>query len=253
MRKFLSLLNICVILGIIAAQEVTQAELSPAQRLLQSLGEHRKVIFMISQLRYFRKANEWVRRKHRWTFSSILNKWREVWHKVGAPLYSRQKGLYKRILSPAPRSSSRHSTRAWPGSPAWCWSRCPRCCWRWPPWPPGGPGQAGRPGQGGDSGDTRQSPWWAEIPPNVINIRHMDILMCGESSSILTSESIYMYFRNFLLNNKQLNLHYSTYTYVTFFFDHNWSSELKAHLTRKKKLFKGFVKEECVSQSLRQI
>ena len=48
MRRLLSLLTIFVILGIIPAQEATEAKLSPAQRLLQSLGEHLKVIFMIS-------------------------------------------------------------------------------------------------------------------------------------------------------------------------------------------------------------
>ena len=44
MRRLLSLLNIGLILGIGEALEVTEASLSPAQRLLQALGEHFKVI-----------------------------------------------------------------------------------------------------------------------------------------------------------------------------------------------------------------
>ena len=66
MRRSLSLLTIGLILATGETLEVTEASLSPAQRLLQALGEDFKVIlyYFILSYTYFRKANKWARHKH---------------------------------------------------------------------------------------------------------------------------------------------------------------------------------------------
>ena len=52
MRSSLSLLTVGLILAIAEALEVTETSLSPAQRLLQALGEDFKVICLILLLSY---------------------------------------------------------------------------------------------------------------------------------------------------------------------------------------------------------